>query len=302
MKRLIEYICEQYEVLPIFEKFESSAIQQFMKIIQDDFSTNKNIFTTYRISCHGMVNEKPLNTWYSLRNNNYKENIKWVSQEFKLGKIKDEWIHKFDDGKQVLDKNEIEKLLGDISKKNLYGGLNAWAVKNHTYIFLLSKGDSFDKIDEPVAAIFLEPNKASEIINVWYNNRKNIDQNTQPDKLSSKQVNMYKNKYKLCLKALEEYKNNSSDKENKLITDMVKYYTQNHWRISDVKNRGKQLDTDTLQEVRAEILNWLFFNNYRTDHFLYRNSSKEQHNILQEFWKDLENRFTIKDFKLTSKK
>lgn len=310
MKTLKEYIFEQL----IIEKFESSIIKEFITKIENIlFEDAKHTWSpnNFYVSFYGRIDGKSIYDWVSMSGSWIKEDIRQLSKKLALSEFKDEWIKDFN-GKQILEEDEIEKLVGDCSKIDMYKGLDIWAEQNSTMIVLFhNQNKSFSSIGTPLVAICINPEKGYDVItyfNKIYKKRK--------DRKESKEIKDFKNKpndnskHELSDKALKIYLDNSSDEQNKFIKEIITYFTSGAGSIEYLGGGNKEKNPNlTLQDklsLRDHVIRWLLLIDRQypkpTLGHRFGSCNNAQQDSLIKFWEDLKKRFIINDYKIIPKK
>ena len=121
-------------------------------------------------------------------------------------------------------------------------------------------------------------------------------------------VKMIKND--IANKAIDSYLRNSSAEQGKTIKQIINYFVSGPASINFFgggnKENNKDLTLDAKQKLRNAVINWLFMLDGATSPtralFYTEYCNNQQKDTLDEFWKDLQNRFTIDNFELKAKK
>lgn len=304
----------------INESFSAKTIKEFIKIIEDKLGECTSVWghKNYLVSVYGILNNKPMveyfnpiNVFESNEKSRIKQEIQDISKALALGKFQEDWIHDFDGQKIIIGKDNINKLVGeDISKLDKYNGLNKWAQNNGTCLIVFHKNDTWEKIDEPLALIAIEPKFGNELINYWanvqelrekrYKNKKgnNLDFTHERDKYDHEYAN----------KAYEIYKKNSSEKQIELLNQIIKCYMNGNispYFIGVSRDKNPETTLKERRYLRNNLICWLFMINgggrSTKSNAFWWDLNKQQKNEIEDFWDDLNNRFEIKDRELKVK-
>lgn len=311
MKTLKHYIFEKLNTTIITEKFQSSIIRDFINKINDVLvEDGKHAWSSnnYYVSLYGIINGKSAFDFVYMYGSGRKHCIKELSQKLMLSDFKDEWIKSFDD-KSILSGDELKKLFGDCEKIKQYNGLNKWAQDNATFVILFHKPQDYTHIGEPLFAIFINPEKGNEVLEYWKNvHAKQNERKSNNAQDHFNKVKMIKND--IANKAIDLYLRNSSTEQGKTLKQIANYFISGPASINFFgggnKENNKDLTLDAKQKLRNAVINWLFMLDGATSptHALFYTEycNNQQRDTLDEFWKDLQNRFTIDNFELKPKK